>query len=106
MKIRMAMIFTVTMQLLVPALSRMPRTRITVSIITTRNPTKLKKEPVSRSESSKTGLLTLAGSRRPNPLSKLSIYAEKPTATAMLLTAYSRIRSQPMIQATSSPSVA
>ena len=32
--------------------------------------------------------------------------AAKPTLTLMLLKAYSRIRSQPMIQAISSPSVA
>ena len=34
------------------------------------------------------------------------MYAENPTATAMFETAYSRIRSHPMIHATNSPIVA
>ena len=43
---------------------------------------------------------------RPNQSSRSTRCAEKPTLTAMLLNAYSRIRSQPMIHATSSPIVA
>ena len=42
----------------------------------------------------------------PNQSSRLTMCWEKPTLTAMLLTAYSRMRSQPMIQAMSSPMVA
>ena len=43
---------------------------------------------------------------RPNQSSRSTTWAAKPTLTLMLEPAYSRIRSQPMIQATSSPSVA
>ena len=53
------------------------------------------------------GPASLAGKCQPKRLSSTSFrYPENPTATAMLETAYSRIRSHPMIQATSSPSVA
>jgi hypothetical protein len=48
-----------------------------------------------------------SGIRKPNVMSRNSLrFAPQPTATAATDTPYSRIRSQPMIQATSSPSVA
>ena len=48
-----------------------------------------------------------SGSEIPNRLSIRSLkYWPQPTATAATETAYSRIRSQPMIQAISSPMVA
>ena len=48
-----------------------------------------------------------SGSAKPNVLSRNSLrLPPQPTATAATETPYSRIRSQPMIQATSSPSVA
>ena len=43
---------------------------------------------------------------QPNQSNMSTRCAAKPTLTAMLLTAYSRMRSQPMIQAISSPMVA
>src|SRR6266702_1282900 len=55
---------------------------------------------VHRSVTSQRGIST------PTPRSNESKYPAHPIATAMLPTAYSRIRSQPMIHATSSPSVA
>ena len=72
MKTRMATIFTPTMTLFAPALSRIPRTRITVRIITTKKPGTLNQEPVRSSESLKTGLLMLDGSRNPKPPRRLS----------------------------------
>ena len=48
-----------------------------------------------------------SGSAKPNALSRNSLrLPPQPTATAATDTPYSRIRSQPMIHATSSPSVA
>ena len=48
-----------------------------------------------------------SGNFRPNTESQnLRKYCDQLAATAMLPTAYSRMRSQPMIQATISPSVA
>ena len=53
------------------------------------------------------GLAIDSGSERPNSESSSSLkYWPQPTATAAIETPYSRIRSQPMIQAASSPSVA
>ncbi len=59
-------------------------------------------------DSSRTPLgdVSHTGRCTPKVPSRLLMYAEKPTPTAMLETAYSRMRSQPMIHATSSPSVA
>ena len=54
-----------------------------------------------------TGFDSDAGRWKPKTFSSRSLkYAENPTATAMFETAYSRIRSQPMIQAKISPRVA
>ena len=47
-----------------------------------------------------------AGRIRPKSLAKLTTYPDQPMATAIAPTAYSRIRSQPMIQAINSPNVA
>ena len=53
------------------------------------------------------GLASASGSERPNRLSSSSLkYWPQPTATPAIDTPYSRIRSQPMIHAASSPSVA
>ena len=71
-KITMATSFTATMKLFAPALSRMPITRITVSIITTRNPGRLKYAPVRRSEPSSTGFMSEGGRWMPSPTSRLS----------------------------------
>src|SRR5215472_11410519 len=46
MKMKMATIFTVTIRLLAPALSRIPLTRTTVRIMTTRKPGRLNQAPV------------------------------------------------------------
>src|SRR5689334_24159900 len=53
-----------------------------------------------------TGEDQLSGMWSPKEVSCAFKYPPKPTATATLLTAYSRIRSQPMIHAINSPSVA
>ena len=47
-----------------------------------------------------------AGSAMPKSLSRLTKYPDQPTPTVAAPTAYSSTRSQPMIQATSSPIVA
>ena len=53
------------------------------------------------------GLAIASGSEKPNSASsRLLKYWPQPTAIAATETAYSRIRSQPMIQASSSPIVA
>src|SRR5919112_5646066 len=53
------------------------------------------------------GWVIASGSVTPNSVSSSSLrYSPQPTATAATDTPYSRIRSQPMIQASSSPSVA
>jgi hypothetical protein len=53
------------------------------------------------------GYAIAAGKWTPKRLSPRSCkYAEKPTATDMLATAYSRIKSHPMIHAKTSPRIA
>ena len=53
------------------------------------------------------GAAVRAGGRAiPKPCRKLTTYPDQPAATVAVPSAYSRIRSQPIIQATSSPSVA
>src|SRR5665213_495045 len=47
-----------------------------------------------------------AGSFSPKSAARLTKYPDQPIATVTAPTAYSRIRSQPIIQATNSPSVA
>src|SRR5579859_2838461 len=94
-----------TMMLFAAADSRIPRTSRMVINITIRNPSTLKchAQPTIGSYA---GDANDGGRCSPNVSSKLFTYAEKPTATAMLETAYSRIRSQPIIQAINSPIVA
>ncbi len=50
--------------------------------------------------------LSAAGKVIPMSCRKLTTYPDHPTATVAAPSAYSRMRSQPMIQATNSPSVA
>ena len=105
-KIRIAATLMSTMTLFVSALSRTPRTRITVSTSSTTRAGRLNQLPVN-SPPAIIGPASALGRWNPNMLSSTSFkYAEKPTATAMFETAYSRMRSQPMIQAKISPSVA
>src|SRR6185437_10128479 len=105
-KIRIARIFTATMPLFAPALSRTPRTRIHVNTSNTTRAGTLNQLPVSR-PSMKIGFENLVGRCHPKMFSKISSkYAPNPTATAMFDTAYSRIRSHPMIHAKISPRVA
>ena len=54
----------------------------------------------------RTSVASQAGSARPKWVSSSRKYPDHPIATPMFPTAYSTIRSQPMIQATSSPSEA
>ena len=91
-----------TMIVLVRAVSRTP-TISTAATARTRNAAGTLTFPPS----SPGGLASESGSERPNRLSSSSLkYWPQPTATAAIETPYSRIRSQPMIHAASSPSVA
>ncbi len=113
----MADIFRITITLLASADSRMPRTRTTVNSITMRNAGMLKPkcQPGAYSTSPfrslkpdgrYAGEIQRRDGCHPNQSNPSTRWAAKPTLTAMLLTAYSRIRSQPMIQAINSPMVA
>ena len=83
------------------ALSRMPTQSTAVTASTMNTAGRLNEPP------SPGGLASESGSWKPNSESMRSLkYWPQPTATAATDTAYSRIRSQPMIQATNSPSVA
>src|SRR5215472_13318593 len=104
-KTRMAPILIATMMLLASADSRIPRTSNTVRMKMIRKAGTLKYEPVQCPDS-QTGVDHRSGRLRPNDASCALQYAENPIATTTLLTTYSRIRSQPMIQANISPSVA
>src|SRR6202789_3278825 len=104
-KVRMAPIFTVTIMLLVSADSFTPRTSSSVRTKTIRNPGILKYAPV-HCPPAQTGLAHLSGKLRPKTASCAFVYPANPTATATFETTYSRMRSQPMIQAKISPSVA
>ena len=108
--------FTATIKALTQADSLVPITRSQVMRPTMANAGRLKtmgigprcgaeaRSPGScsaarRSVTSHRGMVT------PKPLSNESKYPAQPMATATLPTAYSRIRSQPMIHAMSSPRV-
>ncbi len=52
------------------------------------------------------GVIAQCGRLMPPSSSSFAKYPDQPMATAMLATPYSRIRFQPVIQATNSPSVA
>ena len=91
----------ITMTVLVRALSLIPaiRSAATPATSTTAGTFTLPPSPG--------GSAIEAGSVMPKSESSSSFrYAPQPTATAATETPYSRIRSQPMIQATSSPIVA
>src|SRR5262249_27907218 len=103
--VRIAPILIATITLLASADSRTPRTNNNVRTNTIKNPGTLKHAPVDPG-GGETGLDQCAGRWMPNAASCAVEYPLKPTATATLLTTYSRIRSQPMIQAKISPSVA
>ena len=101
----MAPILIITITLLAPADSFTPRTSSKVRMNTIRKPGTLKYAPVQCPEA-QTGLAHSLGKFTPKAASCAFAYPLKPTATATLLTTYSRIKSQPMIQAKISPRVA
>src|SRR6266481_3189504 len=88
--VRIAPIFTMTITLLAPADSRIPHTSSTVKMRTTRNAGRLKYAP-DQCPPAQTGVDHLSGICRPNAPSCAFRYPPNPTATATLLTAYSRI---------------
>src|SRR3954447_1349750 len=89
---------TPTMTRLAPALSRVPRTSRTVIASTMNTAGRLNTPP------SEGDMLIASGSFTPNAASRKALtLPPQPTATAATDTPYSRIRSQPMIQATSPP---
>ena len=99
-KIRIT-ILTPTMIALIRALSRVPSVSRAVMPRTTTTAGMLNMPPSS-------GDFEIAtGSANPNAAFRNSLmFPPQPTATAATETPYSRIRSQPMMKATSSPSVA
>src|SRR3984957_7400266 len=116
-KTMMAVIFSATITVFTFADSRIPRTSSTVNNITMINAGQLnpKCQPGAykafpcRSESPEgryAGVIQRKSGCTPNQSSKFTTCAENPTLTAIFETAYSRIKSQPMIQAISSPIVA
>src|SRR5579885_1425015 len=100
---RIAPSLIATMMLLASADSRIPRTSKTVRMKIMRKAGTLKYEPVQCPDSH-TGVDHLSGKFRPNDASCALVYELNPIATTTLLTTYSRMRSQPMIQAKISPS--
>src|SRR5689334_24177598 len=103
--VRMAPIFTITITLLASADSRTPRTSSSVRTKTIKKPGILKYAPV-HFPAAHTGLAHWSGRFTPKAASCALAYPLNPTATATFETTYSRIRSQPMIHAKISPSVA
>ena len=92
---------TTTMTMFARAVSRTPRTSRNITATTIATAGRLRMPPSSRA------VEIDSGSAKPNAFSRNSLrLPPQPTATAATETPYSRIRSQPMIQATSSPSVA
>src|SRR5580704_11912385 len=105
-KIRIAAILISTMTVLVPVLSRTPRTSTQVinKVMTSAGMLKM---PPGEPGAGNIGYAIAGGRWNPNMLSERSCkYAENPTATLIFATAYSRIRSQPITQANSSPRIA
>ncbi len=93
--------FTATMTVFVLAVSRTPRMSRAVTAATMSTAGRLKVPPVSGEVDSALGRVN------PKVVSrKLLRLPPQPTATAATEMPYSRMRSQPMIQATSSPRVA
>ncbi len=112
-----AMIFSATMMLFAFADSRIPRTSKIVSSITIMNAGQLnpKCQPGAYSalpcrsaspDGKYAGEIQRKSGCTPNQSSRFTMCAENPTLTAMFETAYSRIKSQPIIHAISSPIVA
>ena len=94
--------FTSTITALARALSRTPTISSAVTASTRKTAGRLNAPP-----SVPGGLASASGSEIPNSVSSSSLkYWPQPTATAATETPYSRIRSQPMIHASSSPIVA
>ena len=86
------------------ALSRMPMTRTTVQISKITTAGRFIQPGFSEAKGS---LLRTSGNRQPMMSSvNLLKYFDHDDATVAALIAYSRIKSQPMIQASNSPSVA
>jgi len=117
MKTRMAAILIRTRTLLVRADSRMPRTRMTVEKHDDKEGGNVEPEvPAGLVEVVARQILKAGGEvgrrdplhrwMKAEPVKQIDDMSDNPTLTLMLLKAYSRIKSQPMIQATSSPSVA
>ncbi len=90
--------------------SRIPRTRKALTTRTTKAAGALKTAspmlPSGRTTGVPAAAVRVGGSWRPRSARKLTTYPDHPTATVAAPREYSRIRSHPMIHATSSPSVA
>src|SRR5580658_635801 len=103
---RIAPILMSTMVVFASALSLTPRTSTTVtsSVMSSAGMLNMPAGPPAAGIG---GYANCCGKCQPSRLSHRScIYAENPTATDILETAYSKMRSQPMIQATISPRMA
>ncbi|MFA7348413.1 MAG: hypothetical protein WCZ86_11690 [Desulfurivibrionaceae bacterium] len=100
MKTEMVSSLTKTMTMLVRALSRMPSMSRTMRIRTMPAAGRLMIPPREGA------LVRDSGRVRPTAVRALLKYPAQPLATAAVATPYSRIRSQPMIQAISSPKAA
>src|SRR5688500_20088430 len=100
---------TTTMTPLTVADSRTPRTRsaVTSSAMITAGRLKMAVTvlPSAAASTVPGAALTMAGNGRPASFSRLTKYADHPTATVAAPSAYSSTRSHPMIHATNSPSV-
>jgi hypothetical protein len=102
--------FTITITALTRADSWMPTTSRTVAAaamsIAGRLTTAVAAVPSASTTAVPGAALNSGGNWTPKSASRLTTYPDQPTATVAAPKAYSRIKSQPMIQATSSPSVA
>src|SRR5690554_2729104 len=101
-KTTIVMILTNTMAALIRMLSRIPMIN---------NPISTRMMPMAGKftnpgSGAKGPLVSVAGKPRPIAVNALLKYPDHPFATAATATPYSRIRSQPMIQASSSPNAA
>src|SRR5688572_8362533 len=102
--------FTMTIAALAPADSRMPITRSAVTATTTSTAGRLNSAvtvpPLASAMLAPVGPVSCGGIDSPTSLSSETTSPDHPTATVDALNEYSRMRSQPMIQAKISPSVA
>ena len=106
MKSRIAAILITTIALLARALSRTPRTSIQVSTMISRNAGRLNHRARGLAFDEHGIRERSRQVEAEDVVEQVVEIGRKPTATAMFETAYSRIRSQPMIQAKISPMVA